>query len=207
MIVFDLTPVGRRSFAKSGSALGSHQLVKTLPYERAKVYSVIVDVQSYPEFVPYCLATTVLHSAVHTKPLNDVQQDWPAAASDPPASHPAIFSPQELHVLTRIGYKGFETDYHSQVICTPLESVRVIARPSATFRCLTTEWRLSEVPGPIAESTAGRVEGGDGTQVELDLSFKFKNPIHEFLLTDELVWKKFSSLIIRAFERRLAALS
>jgi ribosome-associated toxin RatA of RatAB toxin-antitoxin module len=200
-----------------------------------------VDVKSYPEFIPYCLSTTILEStsADNRSPNNHV-------AINPSIENPRStqnflakeddYRAEEFRVLTRIGYKGFETDYHSHVICQPFESVRVrsffikgagrfclvvvailrltlinhfmtcvqvIAQPSATFTTLTTTWKLSDPPS-TATLTPEALK--DTTQVQLDLSFKFKNPIHEFLLTDELIWKKFSTLVIQSFQDRLSGL-
>ncbi|POW00424.1 hypothetical protein PSTT_13143, partial [Puccinia striiformis] len=183
-----------RNFNQSSIRAGSHQLVKDLPYDRSKIYSVIVDVKSYPEFIPYCLSTKIIEPNQddhehHHQDKSDLRQlsiTQPDSTSD------------EFDVLTRIGYKGFETDYYSRVICDPFNSVRVIARPSSTFTNLTTTWKLS--PSSIGTNN-------ESTQVQLDLSFKFKNPIHEFLLTDQLIWDKFSTLVIKSFEDRLSSLN
>ncbi|PLW37408.1 hypothetical protein PCASD_09917 [Puccinia coronata f. sp. avenae] len=178
------------------------------PYDRRKIYAVIVDVKSYPEFIPYCLFTTILEStsADNRSPNNHVAIN--PSIENPRSTQNLLakeddYRAEEFRVLTRIGYKGFETDYHSHVICQPFESVRVIAQPSATFTTLTTTWKLSDPPS-TATLTPEALK--DTTQVQLDLSFKFKNPIHEFLLTDELIWKKFSTLVIQSFQDRLSGL-
>ena len=100
-------------------------------YGRRKIYEVIVDVKSYPEFIPYCLSTTILESA-----SGDDRSADNDAAINPSIRNPRStqklpakddYRPEEFRVLTRIGYKGFETDYHSHVICQPFDSVRVRA--------------------------------------------------------------------------------
>ncbi|EFP84714.1 hypothetical protein PGTUg99_023981 [Puccinia graminis f. sp. tritici] len=189
-----------RKFSTSTIRTGSHQLLKNLPYERSKIYSVIVDVQSYPEFIPYCLSTRIIEpvTQLDQKKENHKEQDSQSTRSN--------LINHQFEVFTRIGYKGFETDYHSQVICEPFESVRVIAKPSSTFTNLTTTWTLSDPPCSSTSSTTTS-NSKPVTQVGLDLSFKFKNPIHEYLLTDQAIWKKFSTLIIKSFEDRLASLN
>ncbi|OAV93600.1 hypothetical protein PTTG_27274 [Puccinia triticina 1-1 BBBD Race 1] len=166
-----------RNFSKSSIQAGSHQLVKNLPYDRSKIYSVIliVDVKSYPEFIPYCLSTRIIEP---TTGQDQTQVNLAASLESQNA-----FKKHEFEVFTRIGYKGFETDYHSRVICQPFDLVQVIAKPSTTFTNLTTTWKLCE-----PASSTGASSSSDGlTLVQLDLSFKFKNPIHEYLLTDELI--------------------
>ncbi|MBW0556912.1 hypothetical protein O181_096627 [Austropuccinia psidii MF-1] len=177
-----------RKFSVSLLSPGTHRLVKELPYQQAQIYSVIVDVGAYPEFIPYCLSTQILRRA--TKQINNID-GLSAQAKDERDC-------EEMDVITRVGYKGFQTDYWSHVICVPLNSVQVIARPSSTFSHLKTTWFLSP-----SKSDSNSNPSSDYTQVTLDLTFKFKNPLHEYLLTDDLIWKKFSTTTIQAFESRL----
>ncbi|OAV97101.1 hypothetical protein PTTG_05779 [Puccinia triticina 1-1 BBBD Race 1] len=183
-----------RNFSQSSIRAGSHQLVKIVPYDRSQIYSVIVDVKSYPEFIPYCLSTRIIEPST----AQDQNQVNLAASHEESGN---AFEEHEFEVFTRIGYKGFETDYHSRVICQPFDSVQVIAKPSTTFTKLTTTWKLSDHPSSSGSSSSDRL-----TRVQLDLSFKFKNPIHEYLLTDERIWNKFSGMVIKSFEDRLASL-
>lgn len=83
---------------------------KRLPFPAPKIFDLVADVASYPDFLPWCLAARV-------RPQ----------------------SPTLMHADLVVGYKAFREKYTSHVTLNPPEriSVRLVEGP-LTF--LKTEW-------------------------------------------------------------------
>ena len=70
------------------------------------MYDLVADVDSYRQFVPYCVGSQVLKSEVQ----KDTNQEYPI-----------IIKEAEL----RVGFLSFNEAYVSKVTCTPYISVEV----------------------------------------------------------------------------------
>lgn len=82
----------------------------------------IADVETYPEFVPYCLGSNLLSS--HPSPTIDHLKPWVKSQKDDLG---------ELHTLSSelvIGFKAFQERYTSQVECRKWDMVKVCVNPS-----------------------------------------------------------------------------
>ncbi|KAI8462168.1 hypothetical protein BY996DRAFT_4572589, partial [Phakopsora pachyrhizi] len=189
-----------------------------ISYDCGEIYPIITDVKSYPEFLPYCLSTKILDRRIISSNSNRATQDGGERVKaiegvDHDEEDRRIEEvPNEMDVMTRIGYKGFETDYLSRVICEPLRSVQVVARPSSTFSKLLSTWSLIPTSKPkdstsdvglISDSARVSSAGLRSTKVLLELSISFKNPLHSIFLMDQKIWEKFSQKMIDAFEKRI----
>lgn len=86
------------SFPPSGEQTYHEQ--KIFPYKRSELYAIVSDVSSYPQFIPYCTGSRILHKATHDG---------------------STIMDAELTV----GFMAFQESYVSKVTCTPFSSVEV----------------------------------------------------------------------------------
>ncbi|EGF97213.1 uncharacterized protein MELLADRAFT_29988, partial [Melampsora larici-populina 98AG31] len=92
-------------------------------YSKKQLYTVIADVEAYPQFVPYCLGSNLI-------------------------SYKALKGSGTLVV----GYKAFEERYTSQVECRKWEMVKATAGDSPLFKYLTSTWTFRS-PEEISSKT------------------------------------------------------
>jgi ribosome-associated toxin RatA of RatAB toxin-antitoxin module len=93
-----------------------------LGYSRQKLFDVVIDINSYSEFLPWCTASHVLKQ----------RQD------------------NTLDAELRIGFKPFEERYVSHVAFRPHEYVQVQVREGRLFHHLHTTWSFADVKGNAA---------------------------------------------------------
>lgn len=104
------------SFPPSGEQTYHEQ--KIFPYKRSELYAIVSDVSSYPQFIPYCTGSRILHKATHDG---------------------STIMDAELTV----GFMAFQESYVSKVTCTPFSSVEAVASSSTPmFKSLKTIWRF-----------------------------------------------------------------
>lgn len=167
----------RRSFFSLPGTPESQHLsaTRTLPHPLAAVYDIIVDVDSYSSFVPFCARSRVLQ---WSDP--DAQgRRWPALA--------------DLHV----GWGGFNEAFTSRVCCEPGVSVEArsgdsdgTGKASTVFKSLVTRWSVRPAsPHPHASPS---------TEVHLDIKFQFVSPV--YAAVSATVSDKVASAMIEAFE-------
>ncbi|KAH9947223.1 dehydrase and lipid transport-domain-containing protein [Amylocystis lapponica] len=180
---------------------------KILPYKPSQLYSVVSDVTSYPQFIPFCTSARILGSS-------------PSASS---SSVPAV-RPNNMQVEMTVGFLSFKESYISQVSCRPNESVEVVASSSTPlFKALNTVWRfqpaspqsphssskppLSVAPAtpPPSSSAERETQADDGpTLVTLDLAFSFASPVHAAV--SATFFGQVSKMMVKAFEERCLAI-
>lgn len=175
---------------------------RVLPYSQESIYTIIADVSSYSSFLPFCKSSTVTRWSAFDR---DGKQ-WPSEAS-----------------LT-VGWSGIEETFLSQIYCVPrrivesvggqsetglakedirhhLEGGKAVARASdevtAILSHLQSRWTLS----PAAHAAA---KDGDATDVRLDLSFAFANPLYSAM--SSTITPKVAGIMVEAFEKRVAHL-
>ncbi|KAF9511489.1 hypothetical protein BS47DRAFT_1164446 [Hydnum rufescens UP504] len=104
-----------------------YQVWRILPYTQRQLYELVSDIESYPNFLPYCTASRVI-------------------------SKPTIPSEPLLTELT-IGFPGVEQKYLSHVYFKPYESVTATAADdNFVFKSLKSVWRFQPVTSPVPTS-------------------------------------------------------
>jgi coenzyme Q-binding protein COQ10 len=151
---------------------------KVLPYSRIPLFEIIADINSYPEFVPYCSGARVLEWQEPDK----YDQIWPTVAE------------------MRVGWGGFDEVFTSRVRCQPPYSVEATSgsidvgdgNPTASkvFQSMVTRWELKGFIGP----------GYHATQVNLRIDYIFTSPL--YAAASAAVSGKVAKLMIEAFEKR-----
>lgn len=178
---------------------------RILPYKSANLCTLIADVNSYTDFVPYCIDSKVTKWS--TPDANGVK--WPAEAD------------------LKVGWGGYEEVFTSRLFCVPGSTVEALsgeAVPSipredikhhaatiesptsanSVFQSLSTRWTF--VPfhykpptgNPRTDDTTQ--EAKDRTEVRLAIDFQFTNPIYAAL--SRAVAPKVAGVMIEAFEAR-----
>jgi ribosome-associated toxin RatA of RatAB toxin-antitoxin module len=75
------------------------------------VYSVVVDVEEYPQFVPFCTGCAILEQVE----LTEEEAEWLLAFPEGAL----------LFASTSIGFKAFSETYLSRIKCTPNLKIEV----------------------------------------------------------------------------------
>lgn len=170
-------------------------VTRTIPYPRAKLYDLIVDVDAYSNFLPFCHHSRV--TAWTTPDANHNQRRWPTEGE-----------------LT-VGYGPITQSYTSRIVCVPGRSVEALSgtdEPAVAkkdggknpFKQLITRWTVEDAQAPAGARRGGGVGGGDGqewTKVDLDMTMRLEDPFLQMMLskvTDETANK-----MIEAFEKRV----
>tara|TARA_E500000178_G_C16565531_1_gene549315 strand:- start:23 stop:454 length:432 start_codon:yes stop_codon:yes gene_type:complete len=89
---------------------------KILPYNVKQLYNIVIDVEKYPEFLPWCKGSEV----VIRKDLNN------------------------FDAKLVVGYKAISEEYVSRVVGTYLKEISSNAI-SGPFRKLESNWKFNEV--------------------------------------------------------------
>lgn len=160
-------------------------VTRTIPYPRAKLYGLIVDVDSYSKFLPFCHRSRV--TAWTATDANN--QRWPTEGE-----------------LT-VGYGPITQSYTSRIVCVPGRSVEALSgtdEPVAKkdggknpFKQLITRWTVEDAPAP----RTGAGQGQEWTKIDLDMHMRLEDPFLQMMLskvTDETATK-----MIDAFEKRV----
>lgn len=97
--------------------MGTRLHTHFLPYTSEQLYDLVVDIEKYPEFLPWCVAVRILSK-----------------------------SETELIADLSVGYKMFRETFRSRVLLTPKTRVDVeyITGP---FHHLNNHWTFKEVSG------------------------------------------------------------
>ncbi|KAH9821329.1 dehydrase and lipid transport-domain-containing protein [Melampsora americana] len=193
--VDDLTAKDR--YRKRGDLLIYNE-TKRLPYTKKQLYSVIADVEAYPQFVPYCLGSNLVsHKALQgIGTLNLVNREAK------PWMHGGYAG--ETHLLEQelvVGFKAFEERYTSQVECRKWEMVKATAGDSPLFKCLTSTWTFVSPEEISSKKLPTRDDESSSTYVSLQLAFAFASPLHAAV--GEYFWKSVSEKMVLAFEKRV----
>ncbi|ODV90520.1 hypothetical protein CANCADRAFT_107218 [Tortispora caseinolytica NRRL Y-17796] len=84
------------------------------------MYAIISNVDSYSEFIPYCVESTVT--------AKDTKTGQPAAAT------------------LRVGWKNFDESFESKLTCVTPHTVIAEALNNSVFDTLYSEWTLKPIP-------------------------------------------------------------
>ncbi|KAG9258296.1 cyclase/dehydrase family protein [Emericellopsis atlantica] len=144
---------------------------RVVPYPSALLYAIIVDVDSYKNFVPYCSHSQITR---WSKADPTTGQRWPTQA--------------DLHV----GWGGFNECFTSQLRCVPGVSVEAMSggdgqsNASAVFRSLLTRWSVKAL-------------GEEKTQVDVMIKYHFTSPL--YAAVSAAMSDKVAGMMIEAFEK------
>lgn len=94
-----------------------HSETRFLPYTSAQLYDLVIDIERYPEFLPWCVAARILEKNDHM-----------------------------LKADLIAGYKAFREKFTSVVSMTPHQTIEV-AYISGPLAQLSNSWRFTPVPG------------------------------------------------------------
>lgn len=164
-------------------------VTRTLPYPRAKLYDLIVDVDSYSRFLPFCHHS---HVTAWTAPDPATGARWPTEGE-----------------LT-VGYGPVTQSYTSRIVCVPGRSVEALSgheEPVAArdggrnpFKQLVTKWTVEDAPAP-PRGPGGAEEGREWTRVDLDMRMRLEDPFLQMVLSK--VAGETADKMIEAFEKRV----
>ena len=99
----------------------SHSESRILPYRPDFIYAIVADVESYPEFVPWCAGLRILSRA---------NVSWG----------------EVLLAETLVGYKALRERYTSRVELEPSHRIDVV-QTAGPFRQLENHWRFAPAGG------------------------------------------------------------
>lgn len=123
------------------------------------MFDLVLDVEAYPEFLPFCESLEVL-------------------------SREDTGSGEKVTADMKVGYKQFSETYTSH-ITTDVETRRiVVACVEGPLKALENIWGFRDL------------EGGEGSEIDLSLAYKFKNPLMQMAM---------NALLDRAFDKFLSA--
>ena len=93
-----------------------HAEIRQLPFSQQQMFDLIADVASYPEFLPWCVATRIRRQ-----------------------------TPTHMVADMAIGFKSFRESFTSQVTLNAPDSVDVRYK-DGPFKCLINHWKLTKTP-------------------------------------------------------------
>lgn len=154
---------------------------RTLPYPREKLYDLIVDVDAYSSFLPYCQ-----HSRVTT---------WSRQPGADGATGGARAWPTEGELT--VGFGPITQSYTSRIVCVPGRSIEALsgkqegAPAGSPFESLVTKWT-------VGDAIVKRI--GTWSTVDLDLTMRLADPLVQMMLSK--VVDETATKMVDAFEQR-----
>ncbi len=94
----------------------THAEIKTVPYTAEQMYNLVADIESYPKFLPWCIATRI-----REREGNQINADLV------------------------IGYKIFRETFTSQVTLHPMSRIDV-KYAQGPLRYLNNHWKFKDLP-------------------------------------------------------------
>ncbi|GAA5959107.1 hypothetical protein JCM3765_006344 [Sporobolomyces pararoseus] len=183
-------PVKKGTLVKQGSKWVYNE-GKVMPYTPKELYTVIADVDSYHQFLPFTssskvLSASQLSNSQSSTSTNLAEKGWLRA--DEGQKGQKWVMDAEL----RIGAMGFDEGYVSRVEMEIPRTVKATAKDTSMFRHLVNVWTFT----PLSSSSRPQ------TQVDLSLEYAFTSPLHAAAIST--VWDKVSALMVQKFEERVA---
>lgn len=206
----------RRSFLPNPFASGQLQTLtasRILPYDAATLYSIIADVSSYHQFLPFCQSSNITK---YSSPDSD-GKEWP----------------EEAELV--IGFQDvMRESFYSRVYCAPKEYIvesvsgetetslasdtithhsarqpSEKARNATVLTQLRSRWTLRPFPykpGPLGtnerpQEVTSKIPSRQQTEVNLSIDYQFANPIYTTL--SAAAAPKVAEKMIGAFETRV----
>lgn len=178
---------------------------RILPYTSSSLYTIIADVDSYSNFLPYCLESKVTKWSSPDKN----GKRWPSEAD------------------LKVGWGGYEETFTSRLFCDADSTVEALGGEARTslskadiehhsetfespavanniFQSLSTVWRVRSFhykpPSGRPQTDNAVLPAREQTEVHLAIDFQFSNPIYAAL--SKAVAPKVAGIMIEAFEVR-----
>jgi coenzyme Q-binding protein COQ10 len=200
----------RRSFITlPGTEATKLHETRILPYRHTSIYSLIADVDSYSNFIPYCQESKVTEWSAE----DESGRKWPAKAD------------------LKVGWGGYEESFTSKLFCVPDSVVEALGGDAQTtlsrgdldhhsasfdtpttannmFKSLSTRWTVKpfhyKPPSGQPQTDKTMHPARDQTEVNLTIEFQFSNPVYAAL--SKAVAPKVAGIMIEAFEKRARVL-
>ena len=205
----------RRSFSNPLTPLQSLAATRILPYHAKPLYNLIADIESYPQFIPYCTSSSITS---HSAPEKSTNQRWPRTGD------------------LKIEFGPYDELFRSAVYCVPytmLEAVAGDAEPTIPksqlphyyqdpehshdpeksagneriFTSLLTRWSLKEFPykppppdGKTPQEGNASSPSSPRTEVNLIIEVRFASAVYSAL--SQAAAPKVAGMMIEAFEKR-----
>lgn len=130
----------------------SHWEKRLVRFTPRQLYSVVIDVERYHEFVPWCRTSRIM--------------------SETTKNHSTLHSPQEgiqqvFQGELTVGFQLLNESYVSQVTGIPFRSVNVQAVKSNLFDHLVNRWEFTSGPEP------------NSSWLQFWVDFQFRNPAYQ----------------------------
>lgn len=156
----------------------NHKEIKNLNYSAKQILDLILDIEKYPDFLPWCIGAKV------TKIIDE------SGFKDVGADQEKVNFPREFEGDLAISFKGFFQKYSSNIVWKEIEDngfeVRVIAI-DGPFKNLINLWHVK----PINDSQS---------YVDFFIDFEFKSVLLNKMISP--VFAKATDKMIQAFEKR-----
>lgn len=101
-----------------------HRETRLLPYTPEQIYTLVADVERYPEFLPWCVACRIIRRTSPTSFIADLA----------------------------VGFKMVREKFTSRVTLEPMQAITV-EYVSGPFAHLTNTWNFAPAPGGTSEGT------------------------------------------------------
>ena len=163
---------------------------------REALCDVVVDVDSYASFVPFCASAAVTP-----------RETWEVARERDATTRGEEYFEADLE----IGFKVFSERYTSAVTCARPERVTARSVSSGLFKSMTTTWRFQNLSDAASEEGEEEEDDGlglpasDGVVVDFEIDFEVNDPVHAAAVS--VVFKDVASAQISAFEKRVRSLA
>ena len=160
---------------------------KTLPYSSDDLFTLVMDINSYPEFLPWCKDAKIISKTIVSK--KETQE--------------------ETHFIAdlTIQFKVFSYKYRSKIIAInqidqnlkqeegSISTIDITAI-NGPFKYLKSSWVFKQDKQHVQQSASKT----DSTLVQFALSFEFSSLLLQTLISP--LFKQASKKIIDAFEKR-----
>ncbi|TNY20078.1 hypothetical protein DMC30DRAFT_352887 [Rhodotorula diobovata] len=182
-------PPQRKGTLKQERGVWVYREDKVMPYSPDELFTVIADVDSYQQFLPFTSSSRVLRAAQVGQDGRRTEQPL----ADRGWLRPGQGERWEMDGELRIGAMGFDEGYVSLVELEKAKWVKATAKDASMFRHLSTLWSFA----PTASSQSSNPK----SRVDLYLSYAFTSPLHAAAI--QTVWDKISALMVEKFEQRV----
>lgn len=202
-----LTPPPKRPFITNPLTPPpqTHHATLTLSHPASALYALILDIPSYPLFLPHLTSSTI---TAHSPPHPTTHTTYPTAAT--------------LH----IAWGPYAETFSSRIFCSPPSILEAISGPGArtaltaaqlphhppaslaetvdnsVFESLVTRWTLTEYPfkPPPPREGAPAGKSKPQTEVHLNIEVRFKSAVYAAL--SQAAAPRVAGILVQAFERR-----
>ncbi|PSR85820.1 dehydrase and lipid transport-domain-containing protein [Coniella lustricola] len=189
---------------------------RTLPYPRAALYDLIVDVDAYSSFLPFCQHSRVTAWSTTTPGAPESDQSQLSSQHDQQQKQQAAQSRKwPIEGQLTIGFGPITQSYTSRIVCVPGTSVEALSGQGEQvakqkdagqnpFKRLVTKWSVADANTALGQQTTPRTSVGEGvqwTRVDLDLSMQLEDPLVQVMISkvaDETATKMIDAFELRA---------